>query len=120
MWKDHHYDNADMPFTMGGDGKAITFTLRGSTTTAAPTCMLVLPSWHCQKEGTGCKCICDTTFECKPTHHHTSGYKLQEVLHPLCCDQGPHRLPHPFAHRLPHLPAHSTLRCWCLGALVHL
>jgi hypothetical protein len=31
--------------------------------------------WHCQKEGSGCKCHCDESLDCKLTHHHTSGYK---------------------------------------------
>jgi hypothetical protein len=32
-------------------------------------------NWHCEKVGSGCKCVCDASLSCALRHHHTSGYK---------------------------------------------
>jgi hypothetical protein len=31
--------------------------------------------WHCEKSGSGCKCVCHSSLQCALRHHHTSGYK---------------------------------------------
>jgi hypothetical protein len=36
---------------------------------------LIPEKWHCEKAGSGCKCVCDDSLTCALRHHHTSGYK---------------------------------------------
>jgi hypothetical protein len=37
--------------------------------------VFVPEKWHCEKSGSGCKCVCDDSLRCALRHHHTSGYK---------------------------------------------